>query len=725
MAGAARVSIYGDNYQTYWDRGWRGIIPLPPKQKKPPPTGYTGQGGIDPSYPDCHTWAEPTASYTVTGREGGTSHITVGNIALRLPPNVIGIDVDDYGDKDGGRTLTQREHEWGTLPDTWRSTSRDDGVSGIRLFRAPEGLAWPNQAGHSIEMIHHGHRYLVAAPSIHPDTGKPYRWINRDGITTVDIPHIDDLPLLPAAWIEGLTGGELAEHVTRGSKKIDEAMAWLAQQPHAIATPCRTMGAAADTAASDLTGGAHDACTAGVLRLVRYADTGHHGVIDAISTIKRAFTVEVTNPRRRVVGKTSRTEPEAAREFQDILVSAINLVSANPSGETTCDCFGQITNTITGDTNPTERMIESDTSSAPMLHPGGDFILDVPDTPPSVWGGDDTIMWAQGEAFMIVGTPGAGKTTLTGQILRGLVGLEHGLLDMPIRTHQRVLYLAMDRPDQIRRALRRIFTNDDRDTLNERLVFWKGPPPQDMAKNPDVLLALARLAEAQVVIIDSLKDGAIGLSEDEVGAGYNRCRQTALAHGVEILELHHQVKRNASGGKPKGLEDVYGSTWLTAGAGSVLLLHAEEAGSEIVTALHLKQPMSPFGPAELEHDHTTGRTTWLDGERRDPEWVAATAGREGVTWQQVRDTLGGEWSRGKDEACRKRITRRLDEAVLRGSIAITQDGGGRYEKRWGPVTSWVPSQAESEPDNEPDNGPDTLSDRPGHDAPAYAQMSRT
>jgi hypothetical protein len=49
-----------------------------------------------------------------------------------------------------------------------------------------------------------------------------------------------------------------------------------------------------------------------------------------------------------------------------------------------------------------------------------------------------------------------------------------------------VLYLATDRPTQVARAARRIFTDHHRDLLAERVKVCKGPLPADVAKNPTV-----------------------------------------------------------------------------------------------------------------------------------------------------------------------------------------------------------------------------------------------
>jgi hypothetical protein len=40
----------------YVQAGWTGIIPLPPKKKNAPPTGYTGWNGKDPSAQMIEMW---------------------------------------------------------------------------------------------------------------------------------------------------------------------------------------------------------------------------------------------------------------------------------------------------------------------------------------------------------------------------------------------------------------------------------------------------------------------------------------------------------------------------------------------------------------------------------------------------------------------------------------------------------------------------------------------
>ena len=78
-----------------------------------------------------------------------------------------------------------------------------------------------------------------------------------------------------------------------------------------------------------------------------------------------------------------------------------------------------------------------------------------------------------------------------------------------------MLYVAADRPRQIARAHRRIFTEADRDTLRERLTVHRGPLPFDLGREPEQLAAFAIEHDADTLILDSLKDVALDISKDE------------------------------------------------------------------------------------------------------------------------------------------------------------------------------------------------------------------
>lgn len=171
----------------YAEAGWHGIIPL--DGKLPALKGITGWDGRLTAPDEYLGWTDEYAGK---------------NIGLRTPHGHIGLDVDDYGDKQGGRTVDGLESKLGPLPEKPpTSTSRDDGVSGIRMFRVPPGLVFKGEAGPDVEIAQFHHRLVTCAPSVHPKTGARYRWDNCEGT----VPRPDEVPALPAAWVEYLTKG--------------------------------------------------------------------------------------------------------------------------------------------------------------------------------------------------------------------------------------------------------------------------------------------------------------------------------------------------------------------------------------------------------------------------------------------------------------------------------------------------------------------------------------
>jgi replicative DNA helicase len=258
----------------------------------------------------------------------------------------------------------------------------------------------------------------------------------------------------------------------------------------------------------------------------------------------------------------------------------------------------------------------------------GGSILDAPEVVESVWGDGQRCLWAKGEPFIMVGPDGVGKTSLAQQLALRRAGLRTGdFLGLPVEPRGRVLYLACDRPTQAIRSFRRMVTEDDRDQLDERLSVWRGPLPFDLAKNPLGLVLMARFYGAETVIVDSIKDVAADLSKEEAGLGLNNAFQYAVSEGIDVCGLHHQRKQQNGAGKPKHLADVYGSRWITAGAGSVVMLWGE-AGDPVVDFDHLKQPSETVGPLKVIHDHMLGRSTIAE---MTDAWTVVRGASQGVT----------------------------------------------------------------------------------------------
>ena len=313
---------------------------------------------------------------------------------------------------------------------------------------------------------------------------------------------------------------------------------------------------------------------------------------------------------------------------------------------------------------------------------GAAFILDIPATIPALWGKGDEVLWAEGESLMIAAPLGLGKTTLGTLLLRAQLGIgDASLLGYPVPPRGgKILYLAMDRPAQVARAMHRQFAEDERQTLAERLVFWKGPPPGDVARKPELLAELAEAAGAETVYLDSIKDAAIGLSDDEVGSGYNRARQHLLTQGVQLCEQHHTVKRAPKGGPPVAVADIYGSAWITNGTGSIILLTGDP-GDPIVGFLHLRAPADIVGPYKLIHDQTAG--TFNIYHSTDLVVLASASGLNGLTAKDAAVAIFDTTNPTSSQI--EKARRKLNALITHGLYRV--DGG----KGTGNTTVWFPT----------------------------------
>jgi hypothetical protein len=213
---------YGDGALLYFSRGWTDVFPVGsdahPLAKSPVPGG--------PKTVSVTGYDAPPVGWERIKR-GTQTRARFRNLGLRMPRQVIGIDVDDYEGHDGGATLARAEAALGPLPATYRNSARGDGNSGHRYFRTGMGRVVKPAAealltkayGGGIEILHHGHRYAVAWPSLNPDKALAmYRWYGPDGLLLDGPPpRVIDLPVLSLAWQELLTALADSPAAARGA----------------------------------------------------------------------------------------------------------------------------------------------------------------------------------------------------------------------------------------------------------------------------------------------------------------------------------------------------------------------------------------------------------------------------------------------------------------------------------------------------------------------------
>lgn len=189
---------YADAARVYREHGWLGVLPADLNGRPGHvPAGYSGGHDADPDDAQVAAWTATHGDH---------------NVALRLPDDVLGLDVDVYGGKRGDETVDYLAHQvgLGELPPTWTSTARGPGQpSRIHLYRVPPGGGWRSDLGRGscVEVIRRGHRWARVWPSRNPKLGAAgggYRWYRPDGTPSDRPPRPDELAELPQPWLDAL-----------------------------------------------------------------------------------------------------------------------------------------------------------------------------------------------------------------------------------------------------------------------------------------------------------------------------------------------------------------------------------------------------------------------------------------------------------------------------------------------------------------------------------------
>lgn len=165
--------------------------------------------GKAPAIPGSRGVHDATADPAQIAAQIGRWHPT--GIGIRIPDWAVVLDVDprSWGD----RTLDRLVAEHGPLPPTLTAiTGRGDGGHHLWLTRPPGRLTGRLLPG--VDLKASG--YVVAPPSIHPDTGVAYRWVLpalQVAIPPrwlVDLITEPDRPVQTAPRSGGIRGGRLS-----------------------------------------------------------------------------------------------------------------------------------------------------------------------------------------------------------------------------------------------------------------------------------------------------------------------------------------------------------------------------------------------------------------------------------------------------------------------------------------------------------------------------------
>ncbi|MGL6236350.1 MAG: bifunctional DNA primase/polymerase [Segniliparus sp.] len=317
-------------HKKYRERGWRGTVPLPAREKHPPPTGWTGKAAVHPSDEQCEAWT----------KEIGYKLANIGQRLAECPPGpdgkiiyqIIGIDVDDYDAKTGAEEYDALEAKLGPLYKTYYSTARAF-PSAIRFYRVPVGYSFRGKLSNSIEVIQKGHRYAVVWPSWNPKSNSQYQWYDPDG-NPCEIPYVDDLPIISpddpatALWFEYLTNGHTlwSEDDMDTESTVSEIEQWaLSVFPGAKSDDddvCHTMIRAVEAVVKSMWSeeSSHDKITAAHWQLACLASEGHYSYAVAVAEVERVYIGSVLKRRKRnlreVRGEVMRSRVNALRKIK-------------------------------------------------------------------------------------------------------------------------------------------------------------------------------------------------------------------------------------------------------------------------------------------------------------------------------------------------------------------------------------------------------------------------
>jgi putative DNA primase/helicase len=264
---------YAISARHYLELGW-WPIPLS-DEKKGLPAGFTGYRGRPVEAADVSIWVGATPG---------------ANVALRLPSDVVAIDVDAYEDKPGAATLRKLEQELGRLPATWVATARDL-PSGKYLFRVPTGVRLRSDLGPGVEVCQFHHRFVVVAPSMH-SSGATVRWVDSGSGEDYDrFPQIDDLPDLPFPWLERFSITLAAEAAAAATH--ERVRAWLKECAGELRPGW--LGALVDRLRVHTRTGAsrHDSTLKALCQGAREAQAGAYPATDAVDAVRTLWN-EVT-----------------------------------------------------------------------------------------------------------------------------------------------------------------------------------------------------------------------------------------------------------------------------------------------------------------------------------------------------------------------------------------------------------------------------------------------
>lgn len=560
----------------YASRGW---YVLPTRERRPIIKEWETRATADPL--DARDAWFPRGDWT-----GCNIGIAPG------PSGLVILDVDRKKGKDGFATLAKLGIE---LPDTYAVRTPSHGEH--HYFAAPPGVEIrlsASQIGDGLDIRAWGGMIVAAGSEI---DGVPYEVI-RD-VQPLALP--DDLRGLIMQHAESRTRSKLAEKMPEVIPEGERESVLVS-----LAGSMRRRGASAGAILAALTE----------------------------ENTTRCMPPLADEDLQRIAGSVGRYAPEETPEKQSDLDTPIE-VDQELLNRT---LIGLETNRLAAEMMKTRAMRRQRLVLGGMDTPMNvlQWVNSGPDpTEVCIWGVPElggVMGWAENQGVIIAGPPGTGKSTIALQVVLRRVGILGGdVLGMPVKVAKTPLtYMALDRADQIRQSVMRMIPEDADSEAIERLLVTDNIPPHVDLRQPETFITWLNDQGSEAVVMDSAKDLGFDLNDSSEGQAFNYLVQAVLRAKIQVLVLHHSRKVPRGDKKPLTLNDLHGSQWVAAGAGSVLMLDGV-AGPEPKKLFHVKPLTVPMPPLRLSLDAETGEVSHEDHDEFDEDGDGGPVRRSSTT----------------------------------------------------------------------------------------------
>ena len=333
-----------------------------------------------------------------------------------------------------------------------------------------------------------------------------------------------------------------------------------------------------------------------------------------------------------------------------------------------------------------QKLLEASSSQAM----DGVAFLESGNNAPPIWGEGGQALWAPGQGQMIFGSDGVGKSAVLQQVCMARIGIrDSSVLGFNIEPSDKtILYLALDRPEQIKRSIARMVNLNDSviySRFKEKFIFWKGVLPFSCDFDPKGFAEWCMKIGGDnlgMVIGDSVKDMVSSCVDDGAGIGFNDTVQALLNYGVEVGVCHHN-RKNSKDGKPRKLDDVYGSRWLVAGLGSVLNIWKYENDKDRRELTQLKTPYGEaIDPIDYEDNYVKGISEVAQSKTGILMDALIRAGEQGMTIEDIVLLL---YKRVKDKDSDYDAYRQRTYRLLKKMCPENNDSSGLKIKSVSPI----------------------------------------